>query len=808
MKCNSSRSGTNVSCLRSSRRKMLLSFSTTPRAASGSKRISDDTVFSVLNKKCGLIWLESASMRAFSSSCWCRSRFISMRVLFQIFSGAATDISVASTHNPSHQSQCGSMANNHCGLVATANATRPSSKPTQAISGSSSHDIVPCLTKRTTSRGMFKNVNGPKFQKSSLLGIAWRINPPSNPAVDAAGMASHSCAASAGMVIIAPPIGPTTRPPSRPIRNAPSSERSAKRYGKPTKRSATPTTSGGVMNSISFSFWSGSRSSVNSTRRNVFQRASSAANEDDTPTFSSSVNSRSLTEVSVSMAVTLGLFVNASQSRSRSKAPQNRAPRNIASSQCNASLCARFTKCSAPNESRNAGGLHSFALEHSPDMIAAQVLPDQLQPPEHMHLPVRKMFEKTVADQAHHVLPVVITFVGDFFLQHRPDGDYRCECVSEQQELQKKCAAQDAERGGENNGDDAQDLNDRRCTLKQPQVRKRKKSDPAVARTKQHAARRPQYVEQSFLPARALPAQRLQVRRNLRPAHRVRNKMNAILSALLQQMFVQPGHQVEVFANGVRPVSADGAHQVGAKHAECAGNNHQHISLAPRFPADQKRAKVFNHLNDFDVFARQTHAAQVPVCNLRTVQDADNSAHGDDAFRVGKNGQHDAQQRIALQHGVGVYDAHIRGICRIQRRVHRVGLASRRLFVDHQQPRIHPASIESADGRAFQFRDVHGAHRAQMKLLAQLVQRAVRGAVVHHDDFEFRIIQIQKVSHRYAYRALFVVRRGDQRNRGNHRCARNPVQPLAFQFVLVGCAGFQRYQEHREVGEIAGQVIP
>ena len=69
MNSSSSRSGTNVSCLRSSRRKIFESFSTTPRAMSGSKRISEETVFSVLNRKCGLIWLVSASMRAFSSNC-------------------------------------------------------------------------------------------------------------------------------------------------------------------------------------------------------------------------------------------------------------------------------------------------------------------------------------------------------------------------------------------------------------------------------------------------------------------------------------------------------------------------------------------------------------------------------------------------------------------------------------------------------------------------------------------------------------------------------------------------------------------
>src|SRR5215831_7795478 len=50
------------------------------------------------------------------------------------------------------------------------------------------------------------------------------------------------------------------------------------------------------MNSISFSFWSGSRSSVKSTRRNVFQRASNAANDAATPTLRSSVKRKSRVE--------------------------------------------------------------------------------------------------------------------------------------------------------------------------------------------------------------------------------------------------------------------------------------------------------------------------------------------------------------------------------------------------------------------------------------------------------------------------------------------------------------------------------
>ena len=284
---------------------MLLSFRTTPRAESGSKRISAETVLSVLNKKCGLIWLESASMRAFNSNCWCCSRFISTRVLFQIFSGEATDISVAITTSTSHQSQCESTAKSHFGLVvASTSATRPSSRPTHAPSGAISQDNSALRSRRIVAFGMLRNVNGPKFQRSSLLGIAWRISPPSSPAVDAAGMASHSCEISAGMVMIAPPIGPTTRPPSSPIKKAPSSDKSANAYaGPPTRRNVTPTINAGVRNSISFSFWSGSRCSVKSTRRNVVHRASSAAIEDATPTFRRRVNSRSRTEVAVSIFV-------------------------------------------------------------------------------------------------------------------------------------------------------------------------------------------------------------------------------------------------------------------------------------------------------------------------------------------------------------------------------------------------------------------------------------------------------------------------------------------------------------------------
>src|SRR5579864_2724651 len=98
-----------------------------------------------------------------------------------------------------------------------------------------------------------------------------------------------------------PPMGPTTRPPSKPSRNEPSSDRSANRYAGLTRRSITPMASGGVINRRSFTFWSESRISVKRTLRKAVQRASIAAKEAATPTFRSKVNRRSLPEERVSI---------------------------------------------------------------------------------------------------------------------------------------------------------------------------------------------------------------------------------------------------------------------------------------------------------------------------------------------------------------------------------------------------------------------------------------------------------------------------------------------------------------------------
>ncbi len=125
-------------------------------------------------------------------------------------------------------------------------------------------------------------------------------------------------------------------------------------------------------------------------------------------------------------------------------------------------------------------------------------------------------------------------------------------------------------------------------------------------------------------------------------------------------MPVQTRHQVEILANRARPIATNGAHKIRSKYAKRPGNDRQHVSLAPRFSADQERAQILNDLDHFNALARQTHAPQLASFDLRPIQDADDSAHRYDAFGIRHDGQHDSQQRVALKNRIGIHHANVR----------------------------------------------------------------------------------------------------------------------------------------------------
>src|SRR5438067_9620051 len=107
---------------------------------------------------------------------------------------------------------------------------------------------------------------------------------------------------------------------------------------------------------------------------------------------------------------------------------------------------------------RGLHGLNPFALQGLPLVVAAEILPESLQPPDHVHLTVRKMFEEAVADEPRDVLPVVIPLVGNLFLQDGADGNHGGKRIPEDEELQKEFAAQNTERNRKNDGGDPGEL--------------------------------------------------------------------------------------------------------------------------------------------------------------------------------------------------------------------------------------------------------------------------------------------------------------------------------------------------------------
>src|SRR5260370_15109744 len=226
--------------------------------------------------------------------------------------------------------------------------------------------------------------------------------------------------------------------------------------------------------------------------------------------------------------------------------------------------------------------------------------------------------------------------------------------------------------------------------------------------------------------------------------------MDVIIGFLLPQMPVHARYEVKIFADGVCAIAANRADQIRAKHAEGSGNNRQHVSLAPRFPANQKRPKVLDHLDDFDALARKPHSLQVSLRDLRPIQHANDSANGHHALRVREHRQHDAQQRVALQDGIRVNDTHVGRSRHIHSRIHRVRFASSRLFVNHQQPAICAAAVEPPYGCTLHFGDINWTDQPQAKLLAYLVEGAILRSVVDYDKFQFRIIDLQQISYPYA----------------------------------------------------------
>ena len=85
-----------------------------------------------------------------------------------------------------------------------------------------------------------------------------------------------------------------------------------------------------------------------------------------------------------------------------------------------------------------AKGLRALLLQRSPGHVASQILPEALQSPDHMQLPIRKMFQEAITDEPRDILPIVVAFVSQFLLKHGTNRNHGRESVAEDDELKKE----------------------------------------------------------------------------------------------------------------------------------------------------------------------------------------------------------------------------------------------------------------------------------------------------------------------------------------------------------------------------------
>src|SRR5258708_14102865 len=91
-----------------------------------------------------------------------------------------------------------------------------------------------------------------------------------------------------------------------------------------------------------------------------------------------------------------------------------------------------------------AKGLRALSLQRSPGQVASQILPEALQAPDHMQLPVRKMFQEAIADEPRDILPIVVAFISQLLLKHGANGNHCGERIPEDDKLHKESATQQA----------------------------------------------------------------------------------------------------------------------------------------------------------------------------------------------------------------------------------------------------------------------------------------------------------------------------------------------------------------------------
>jgi hypothetical protein len=198
----------------------------------------------------------------------------------------------------------------------------------------------------------------------------------------------------------------------------------------------------------------------------------------------------------------------------------------------------------------------------------------------------------------------------------------------------------------------------------------------------------PEGLDEPTVPALALGAEDGPRGRHLGPGHGVGNERHDVGEPTLAQVTVQSDDEVHVLGDAVRPVAADGEHVVALEEAERPRDDETAAEAVPAEPSEEKGAEVLDDLHAGKPAPVHACLGDASVSHRARVGDADGAADGGHGLAEQK-GPRESEQRVRLDHRVGIDGEDVRESCGVQRGVERVRLAAI-LLVDHEELRVSP----------------------------------------------------------------------------------------------------------------------
>ena len=243
-----------------------------------------------------------------------------------------------------------------------------------------------------------------------------------------------------------------------------------------------------------------------------------------------------------------------------------------------------------------------------------------------MQLVVADALEHGVHEQPGDLLAAAVPLVAELLEHERGRREQQAEADGDQEERDEVGRGDHAEDPQDDGEDEPNEREHRAEELEHREVRHRDQADPAVARVEEHPLMSAEPFPEASLPSAALAAERRELLGHLGPADRIRDERDAVRLAALAQVAVEAERQLEVLADGLGPVPADGLEQRPVEQPEGAGDDARARSAAPADAGDEERPEVLEDLHRGEAARGSRASDDAPVVDAAAVGDPDRSA--------------------------------------------------------------------------------------------------------------------------------------------------------------------------------------